>query len=513
MKQIGSIVLAILLLFVLLPTPTQAVTPLTAPAETAVPFEGSDPAETVEYDSFAYQQTPMAEPAALTESVSASASFTYKPMTSSQKLLDLIKDCEGFSATPYWDVSHYAIGYGTGCGSSREDVPAEYWDGISEAKGQELLMDYLENTAEEEVNRFFRKIGRQPLQQQFDAMVDFTYALGGSWMYEDSRVAAWLTNPTTSELDLVRALGAWCRVNGKVSTTTCSRRIREALIYLYGLYLLPYGNVDSELDVVSNADLPMFKYVIFEGNGTTLINSRTDDINYFYAGGTYSGLGVPERSGYTFSGWQRSDGSLLLDGHRVNENLRVKATWTKIPFKDIEGGQWYTAPVAYCYREGIMNGAYPTVFQPHTPASRAMVVTVLYRMAGEPKVTGSSGMTDVKAGEYYEKAVTWAIKQGIATGYPGKTFRPDQAVTRAELVTFLYRYAVKVLKADVSASNQLGRFKDSKSVPDYAEAPFNWALARGLVNGTSTTENRLSPLDNSTRAQLAKMLMALDNLE
>lgn len=508
MRRIVSVFLCCAVLLALLPLGASA-------AEGTTVSTGRHPAQTVEYDSLSYQLTAMENAAAgdtRQAQTCASSDFTYQTMTSSQSLLDLIKDCEGFSSTPYWDYSHWAIGYGTGCGSTRDDVPAEYWGGITEAKGEELLMDYLSNTAEAEVNRFFKRIDRQPLQQQFDAMVDFTYALGGSWMYEDSRVAAWLENPTT-EIELMRALGAWCRVDGKVSSSTCNRRVREALIYLYGLYLLPYGVVDSELQVVGDGNLPVFKYVIYNGNGTTLINTRTDDVNYYFEDQAYGGLISPTRSGYTFSGWKRTDGSLLLEGHTVRENTRVTAAWTILPYTDVPNWKWYATPVAYCFDNGIMNGTSLTEFQPDAETSRAMVVTVLYRMAGEPEVSGSSGLSDVSQDRYYTEAVTWAVQNGVVTGYTDGTFRPDTPVTRDEMVTFLYRYAKTVLNADVTASELLSRYEDGNQVSGFARDAMNWALDRGFINGVSQTSYVLAPKDTATRAQLAKVLMCLENME
>lgn len=370
MKRMVSMLLCCALLLSVLPT-----------AVGAAGISGRHPAEAVVCNSASYGAAGgEASPRA----------FAYKTMKSSDKLLSLIMDCEGFSATPYWDYSQWTIGYGTFCGYTRAEVPAEYWSGISRAKGKELLVDYMRKHAEAEVNRFFKGLGRQPLQQQFDAVVDFTYALGSSWMYEDSRIKAWLKKPTT-DLELMRAMGAWCRVDGKVNTDTCDRRIREALIYLDGLYLLPHGTVGGGLATVPKGKLPVFRYVVYQGNGTAINGSRTDDVNYYLEGGSYDTVLTPARSGYVFGGWQRSDGSLLLPGQPVKENLTVRAKWTNHPFRDVPKNAWYSLPVAYCYDNGIMNGAYATKFLPDGAASRAMAVTVLYRMAGEPKVSEPAG--------------------------------------------------------------------------------------------------------------------------
>ncbi len=505
MKQIVSMMLCLVLLVGIIPVSAHV-------DETPISFKGAHPAESVEYDSPSYELTEKEIPQVDAASVTPMAGFKYRDMTSSQGMLDIIKDCEGFSSTPYWDYSQWTIGYGTGCGSSRDEVPAEYWDGISEAKGEELLRNYLDETAEAEVNWFFRKIGRQPTQNQFDAIVDFTYALGSGWMYEDSRVARYLKNPTT-DLELVRALGAWCRVDGEVSSPACNRRMREAILYCCGWYLLPHGDIDSNLQVVHDGDLPMFNYVIYEGNGTTLINTRTDDVNYYLNDGRYNSLLRPNRESYGFSGWKYKGGDrYLMEGHTVRNNVRVVAQWTRVPFRDMDLHSWYVPGIPYCYANKIMKGIYDDQFGVYDEASRAMVVSVLYRMAGSPRVEGKTGLTDIDGEKhYYTKAVKWAVDNKIVAGYSDKTFRPDQSVSRAEMVAFLYRYAKFIKKADVSASDQLSRFEDRSSVPGYAVASFNWALDRQIIQGTH--DYTLGARDPAVRAMLAKTLMGVDNLE
>lgn len=511
MKRLVSTALAVIMLIGIIPTHVLAVHS-GENQTTQHSFQGTSPAESVEFDSLCYAMTPAAEPEAQVSGNELAPLASYKTMTTSQDMLDIIKDCEGFVSTPYWDYMQWSIGYGTACGYEEDgsDVPDSYWGGITEAQGQNLLMAYLKDTAELEVNDFYESIGRQPSQQQFDAMVDFTYALGGSWTY-GSRVADYLKNPTT-EIDLVRALGAWCRVGGSVSGSTCSRRIREALVYLYGAYFLPYGNVsDCDLDVVVDNKLPCFKYVIFNGNGTYMINTRTDDVNYYSTETKYDSLPTPTRSGYTFAGWYRSDGSMLLEAHHVKENTKVSAKWVSLPYIDVSASKWFATPVAYCYTNRIMYGSSSTTFSPNQNATRGMLVTVLYRLAGTPSVSGSSGFSDVSSGKYYANAITWAAKNGIVSGYGDGTFKPNQNITRAEMVAILYRYAVNIAGADGSARGDLSIYKDASSIPGYAKTAFQWALAKSLISGTTSTT--LSPTDKANRAQLAQVLMILDNLE
>lgn len=448
------------------------------------------------------------------------AAGSYVTMKTSQNMLDIIKDCEGFSAEPYWDVSQWSIGYGTVCGykSDGSDVPSSYWNGITEEKGQELLMAYLANSAEAEVNAFFKRIGRQPSQQQFDAITDFTYALGSSWMYEDSKVQQYLKNPT-DEIELMRVLGAWCRVNGAVSSATCNRRIREALVYLYGYYSLPHGTVSSNLPVVADGNLPSFKYVIYNGNGVGISPSGYEDtVDYFFAGTDrkYGTLLTPTRAGYTFYGWYESakgnpDDPVLISADSVTENMRVYARWAQLPFRDMPNSDWASTAIAYCWKNGYMLGTSSSTFSPEREIDRGMMVTVLYRLAGEPKMSGSSGFPDVRANAYYADAVTWAKNKGLVVGYSDGTFRPEQPITRQEMVKILYLYAENIAKLDVSGRSSLSAYSDVNEVSGYAEEPFRWALYTTLINGTSATT--LSPKAYATRAQLAKELMILANLD
>ena len=518
MKKMISMMLCLMLIL--------SVFPVTAHAEQiklSVEFEGAHPAETVEFDSPSYRMHEEAFSEESEAPVMLMSSFEYEEMTSSQKLLDIIKDCEGFSSTPYWDYSQWTIGYGTGCGRTEGEVPAEYWDGISEEKAEELLMEHLSETAEAAVNDFFRQIGRQPKQHQFDAMVDFTYALGTAWVY-GSRVADYLRNPTT-DLQMVRALGAWCRVDGSVSESTASRRIREALIYCYGMYSLPYGQIESDVPQIDDDDLPMFSYVIYDGNDGHLevhddgqIKIKDDDINYFLRSDAsqtcrYTEQPVAVRDGYRFAGWtDRNTGKYLLEGHKVNRNVRVRAQWADLDFEDVGPRDWFTPAVAYCQTNKILEGKNDTYFGVREQTSRAMVVTALYRMADSPEVSGDTGLSDIDGeSRYYTDAVRWAVKNKIVSGYEDKTFRPGKPVSRSEMVTFLYRFVRNVLGEDVSSPNMISRFSDWNQIPGFAVGPMNWALNRGIVSGKSGS--LLAPQDLANRAQLAKVLMGADNLE
>ena len=256
---------------------------------------------------------------------------SYSEMFVSQNLLDIIKDVEGFSATPYWDVSQWTIGYGTACGYKWSEKPNLT---VTREEAEEMLLADVTEKYGKIVNDYCASIGRQPNQQQFDALVDFTYNLGGSWT-KGCQLTDWLENPTT-ELDFVNAIGRWGRISSVTSYATCMRRVREAVIFMKGEYYLTYGGgtFETELSVVSNNNLPYYRVVIFLCDGGR-IDGLADDMRYYFTGDAYPELPVPTRAGYVFLGWQvvMERGSsvaepyMLKPGMMVEQNLKVTALW------------------------------------------------------------------------------------------------------------------------------------------------------------------------------------------
>lgn len=180
----------------------------------------------------------------------------------------------------------------------------------------------------------------------------------------------------------------------------------------------------------------------------------------------------------------------------------VFAEFEELPFTDVPEDAWYRDSVCFVYEDGLMQGISDTTFGPHMPTSRAMVVTVLYRLAGEPSDRGE-GFSDVPEAAWFGNAVLWAQATGIAQGCGDGTFDPHRAMTREEMVTVFYRYALS-REMDVSAAADLSVFSDVSSVSDYAKVPLSWALAEGIIRGMSETQ--LQPSDGCDRAQLATVL-------
>lgn len=172
-------------------------------------------------------------------------------------------------------------------------------------------------------------------------------------------------------------------------------------------------------------------------------------------------------------------------------------------FSDVKTSAWYHEDVQYVSENGLMKGTGENLFSPDATTTRGMIVTILYRLEGEPSPTGACPFQDVASGKYYEKAITWAAENGIVSGFSADTFGPDQNITREQMAAILYRYAT-YKKYDVSTAGDLSKFPDADKVSSYAVDAMKWANAAGLINGSS--DGKLYPAGNATRAQVAAIL-------
>lgn len=178
--------------------------------------------------------------------------------------------------------------------------------------------------------------------------------------------------------------------------------------------------------------------------------------------------------------------------------------YTSLPFNDVSYGDWYYNAVQFVYSKGIMDGVDYYKFAPNGTITRGMIVTMLWRMAGEPFEMPVTSFTDVEIGRYYTTAVAWACRNGIADGMGESTFGPNDAITREELVTLLYRYAQYFGHSCIGTS--IEGFADAGSVSSYAYNAMCWAYKAGVVTGT--TGSRLNPQGTASRAEAAQMIMS-----
>lgn len=174
------------------------------------------------------------------------------------------------------------------------------------------------------------------------------------------------------------------------------------------------------------------------------------------------------------------------------------------PFIDVDENDWFYDAVTYVYSEGMMDGVSDTQFAPNSNLTRGMVVTMLYRLEDEPRVTGSSGFDDVASGAWYADAVTWAAENGIVNGVSDAEFAPNDNITREQLAAILYRYA-EYNDYDVSGRDDLSEFTDRSSISSYALDAMRWAVDEGLITGI--TDTTIEPQGTATRAQAATMFM------
>ena len=221
-----------------------------------------------------------------------------------------------------------------------------------------------------------------------------------------------------------------------------------------------------------------------------------------------STLTVTDANGKTISVTDKGNGTYTFT--MPASKVTVAASFTKgedpvihLPFTDVAAGDWFYDDVAYVYDKGMMNGTAPTLFAPNATTTRAMIVTILYRLEGEPAVSGSSVFTDVSDGTWYTDAIAWAAEKGVVNGTSATTFAPNDPITREQMAAILYRYA-QYKGYDVTQKANLSGYTDAGQISAYATDAMAWANAEGLINGVTTTT--LDPTGSATRAQVAAIL-------
>lgn len=224
------------------------------------------------------------------------------------------------------------------------------------------------------------------------------------------------------------------------------------------------------------------------------------------SGYTLSSLTVTRPNGSTVKLTEVRDNYFRFEmpGSRVTVDAEFERT--TMPFNDVSRSDWFYDAVNYVYFNNLMDGVSSTQFAPNSSTTRAMVIEIIYRMAGSPSVSTTAGFTDVASSAWYADAVNWAARRGIVEGRTATTFDPNAPVTREELATLLYRYAVNSgYDTSVGANTNILSYTDAGSISDYAFDSLQWACGAGIVNGTGN--GVLSPQGQATRAQLAAMLM------
>ncbi len=243
----------------------------------------------------------------------------------------------------------------------------------------------------------------------------------------------------------------------------------------------------------------------FETNGGSAISKVTKNKGTTIDLAQYA----PTKSGATFEGWYADKGlTKKITSVKLDANTTVYAKWTEapvsgLPFGDVKSADWFYNDVKYVYEKGMMAGTAADVFAPNATTTRAMIVTILYRLEGSPAVTGTNAFVDVPAGQWYTDAVNWAAANQIVKGTSATTFAPNASITREQMAAILYRYA-QYKGYDVTKKADLSGYSDNGQVSAYAKEALAWANAAKLINGVTNTT--LAPQGNATRAQVSAIL-------
>lgn len=435
--------------------------------------------------------------------------------------IQLIKDHEGFLKYAVWDYSQYSIGYGSRCEAG------EFPDGITEEEADYRLRLMIADF-EKVVDALLEKEATvEHTPQQYDAIISFTYNLGRQWMNADNQIYQFfLHGGYADEMEFVNAIGKWINAGGKPLDGLARRRMSEANLYINGEYA---KTTNRYVRITFNA---------MSGEGEY-------SYAYYRTGEAIAALPQATREGYKLTGWfDKAVGGTQYTAETIAPaygNFTVYAHWevsdepptqepttpptseptqeptepptseptqepTEPPkywdFSDVPQSMWYYTPVMTAVARGLFSGISETQFDPEGTMTRAMFVTVLYRMDGQPEVMGTSSFADVPRGMWFTMAVDWAHQHGVVKGITETQFGLELAVTREQLTTMLYRYAA-ACGYDVSARAGLDAFPDGNSVSEYAREAMQWAVACGILNGS---DGKLLPAGEATRAQCAKML-------
>lgn len=226
-------------------------------------------------------------------------------------------------------------------------------------------------------------------------------------------------------------------------------------------------------------------------------------------------------AGYVFAGWNTApDGSGTAYADREQVQLpegaqwfTLYAQWKKMPvatelFQDMpEKTNWAYEGIDYCVGHMYMNGMGDGYFQPDGTTTRAQLVTILWRMSGEPKPAKSAPFTDCNS-RWAKDAIAWAAENGIVNGVGRNRFDPDGAITREQLVTIFHRYCRDYLAMDVTQTQSLKQYPDAGRVSSWAQEAMQWGTAVKLINGVGTPNgHELQPQGSATRAQIARVIM------
>lgn len=271
--------------------------------------------------------------------------------------------------------------------------------------------------------------------------------------------------------------------------------------------ITPGGGSSSSSSSGSSSSYSYTYTVTFETNGGIKVSSQS-----VKSGSTAYEPNAPFRAGFTFDGWY-ADRNLKQKYNfstPVTANIVLYAKWTGTGetgtgFSDVKTDDWFCSAVNYVVGKKLFNGVSDNEFAPNDSLTRAMLVTILYRLDGEPETEIGEGFADVESGAYYEKAVAWAKANGIVNGITDSEFAPNNNITREQIASIIYRYAkYKGYDVSVGEDTNILSYEDANKISDWAVAAIQWACGAGLINGR--TESTIVPDGTATRAEAAAIM-------
>lgn len=397
-------------------------------------------------------------------------------MTTSETGITFIKNYEGFRSHVYWDSGSAFIGYGTICKST------DYPDGITREKADELLREAL-RVKENTVNKFLVKYNIQLRQNQFDALMSFTYNLGTIWMSSGNRIYNYLINGigNYNDIQIVNAIATWCHQGKQVNSMLVKRRIDEAKMFLYNDY--------------DGSDPHDYKYLTFDAGQGTVDYS----IVFFETGKPYGEIQTPKLDGYTFSGWYTAGGVRIVPTMTVTNNLAVSAVWTKgtTPvqngaFADVTVNDWFYTSVTELSASNIVKGYPDGLFRPNNTVTCGEALKLILLAVGFDQQTPTGS-------HWASGYLTLAFSKGIVNN--GEIGNLDAAISR-QMIAQIAAKAMGLPAIDTPETT----FKDTAD-------GFVLALYHcGIVQGSTETGSRMYYPDSSIkRSEVSAVIWRIYN--
>ena len=311
-----------------------------------------------------------------------------------------------------------------------------------------------------------------------------------TWTSSDSTVATVDQNGVVTALARGTAVITATAADGRGASASCTVTVSS---------YLPPANPNYRITVEATQGGTVTADPTAAKAGTTVTLTPVPDRGY-----QVGSVAVTDRFGEPVAVTEQADGTYTFTMPNGQVTVTVTFEQAPLPFPDVTEGDWFYDAVRYAYETGLMDGVGDSLFAPNSETTRAQLVTILHRLAGEPEPGGDSGFADVAAGTWYTDAVAWAAENGIVNGVSDTEFAPGDDITREQLAAILYRYAA-CQGYDVSQRADLSGFGDASSISGYAQEALSWAHAQGLVLGFE--DGSLRPQGTASRAQIAAVLM------